>query len=196
MKLSLYDILTKLIPGSLILFVILQYTKVEWNADYTLIFTIGGYIVGFLNDAASSWMEKIYFWSWGGKPSTNQLSGKYILKVRLFDFEKVRSFLIEDTTSKDPSENELFRTALRYALSADPNRVDDFINSYVFSRNVLTSFIICCIFLIITFDQNFIYLVLCAIAIVISWQRAKESAHYYSREVFETYLRLKKPIEK
>ena len=85
MNFKLYDILGHIIPGALILLVLIFF---RINNDYVLItnleyyieklklaslipvlFLILSYTIGYLISGLSSWVEKILWFLWGGRPS-------------------------------------------------------------------------------------------------------------------------------
>jgi hypothetical protein len=130
----------------------------------------------------------------GGKPSTKLLSGKNIRTVKLYNSSEIKDLLKSETSNFNPSDEELFGIAMRYATGVKDTRIDTFNANYAFARGILTSCIIVFLALLYKNDEN-LYLVLGAIGVLMSWQRCKERGYYFAREVLQTYMRLKRPIK-
>lgn len=187
MKFSMYDILSNIIPGFLILIsfhLVLNITS-EFEITTTLIIA---YIVGIINNTLASWMEDIFYFSWGGKPSDQLLDGKNIWKVNFYELDKTKNLLSDELRSESQTNDALFQVALRYSSISNNERIKDFNSNYALSRNLIISFIISSILLNIKYWFN-IYLLLGSIAIIlIIWQRAKQRGFYFAKEVLTTYL--------
>lgn len=190
-KFSLYDILSNLIPGFLILFsllLLLHYSLKDFEVTLVLIVA---YIIGYLNNTISSWSEEIIYWSWGGKPSDQLLNGKYIWKVKFYDGQKAKEYLTKETTITNPTNDNLFHIAMRYANLSTNERVKDFNANYALSRNLIISFLISSVIINFNFWFNAWILIFSSMLIFIMWLRAKQRGYYYAREVLNTYIRLK-----
>lgn len=148
------------------------------------------FLLGYLINTISSWAEDIYYLSWNGKPSDCLLNGKKIWKVKFYESQKVKELLRAETAKSNPSNDELFSIALRYANQKD-NRVEDFNASYAFSRSLLTIVLIGGIFLLIRNYNDWKFYLLIIPAILIVWLRCKQRGYYYSREVLNVYLKIK-----
>ena len=147
-------------------------------------------MLGYLINAISSWLEDFYFLTWNGKPSDRLLNGKDIWKVRFYHSQKVKELLKNEAKQENPSNDELFSIAMRYANQKD-SRVEDFNASYAFSRSLLTTVILGSVFLFITYFDNLgIYLMIIPCLFVV-WLRCKQRGYYYAREVLSVYLKIK-----
>lgn len=190
MNFKLYDVLSSLVPGFLLLLVLLDFLNINFEKDLIIPYTSIAFLLGFLNNAISSWAEDIYFFSWKGKPSDRLINGNDIWKVRFYESEKVVALLKTESTKTNPSNDELFSIAMRYANQKD-SRVEDFNSSYAFSRSLLTIVIIGGIILLIRNYSDLRFYVLIIPTTIIVWLRCKQKGYYYSREVLNVYLKFK-----
>lgn len=183
-----YDILSALIPGFLVLLVLLNFLNIPYNKDLVIAYTAIAFLIGFMVNTLSSWLEEFYYFTWGGKPSNNLLEGKSIWKVRFYDYKTVKTHLIEESKKENPTNDHLFSIAMRYSNGQKDTRVDDFNANYAFSRVLLTTVLLSTIFLLVEnfYDWRY-YLILIPLLIVV-WLRCKQRGYYYAREVLNEYL--------
>jgi hypothetical protein len=192
MNFKLYDILSSLVPGFLLLLIVLEFFNLSFDKDMILPYTAIAFLLGFVINTISSWLEDIYFLTWKGKPSDCLLNGKDIWKVRFYQSKKAIELLKSETTNPKPSNDELFSIAIQYANQKD-SRVEDFNSSYAFSRSLLTFVLIGGMFLLIkNYDELKFYLMIIPTMLIV-WLRCKQRAYYYAREVLNVYLRTKNP---
>ena len=125
-----------------------------------------------------------------GKPSDRLLNDKDIWKVRFYHSQKAKDSLKAETTNPNPSNDELFSIAMRYANQKE-SRVEDFNAAYAFSRSLLTCVVIGGIFLLIRNQIDWKFYVLILPTIIIVWLRCKQRGYYYAREVLNVYLKTK-----
>lgn len=189
MKFKLYDILSSIIPGFAVYIALFIYFKIDFNTIPQIPALALVFILGYIINALSSWIEGFLFWTWGGKPSDKMLDGKSILKIKFFQYNKVKNMLSEESESKAPRNDELFSIAMRYANSS--NRVTDFNGLYAFSRSILVSTFFSGVILNIHFWFTWMIFIATLCIILIFWIRAKQNAYYYVREVLNTYLSIK-----
>lgn len=191
MQFKTYDIFSSLIPGFLILFSLLQFLGIHYDKDYIIPYTAGAFLLGYLVNTISSWLEDFYFFTWGGKPSSNLLQGKDIWKVRFYSHSKAQELLRLDVSTLKPSYDELFSIAMREAnLKRDP-RVEDFNASYVFSRVLLTTILISALLISFRFYNDWRFYAIIIPTLIIIWMRAKQRAYYYAKEVLNVYIKSK-----
>lgn len=191
MKFSIYDMLSNIIPGFLIFFSLLILADYSFRDLDITITLMAAYIIGYLNNTISSWSEGLIFWSWGGKPSDQILSGKNIWKVKFYDNEKVKEYLTKESNFSNPSNDELFQIAMRYANLSTNERVRNFNSNYALSRNLIISFIITAIIINIKYWFNVWIVGNSVLLIIIVWLRAKQRGFYFAREVLKTYIHIK-----
>ena len=184
MNFKLYDILSKLITGLLVSFVLIKvyFPSIDFSKLGEVIFiTALAYIIGYFIDTFSSWLEPLYYFTWGGKPSDMFVSGKGVWKVNVpSHLNEIKNYLRSLVDNKDIPESELFGIALRKTKS---DRVIDFQNMYAFSRSLLTSFIILFLLLIFHFYCYWLFYVISIFLILVLWLRAKQRAYYFVKEV-------------
>jgi len=189
MNFKYYEILSFLVPGFIIyqlLYVTIQSLP---NIDIMPSLAIA-FVIGYFVNAISSWLEKLLFISFGGKPSINLLKGISIKKVEFYEQEKVIKLLKKDTENSI-DENRLFSTAMRYANQSGNERVANFSAIYAFSRVLLITLLISFSILCFKFFDNYLLYLIMLPLIFMTWQRCKERSYYYAKEVLETYLKLK-----
>lgn len=193
MNFKIYDILSTLIPGFLVLSAIMFSLGLELDTFPALNATVFAYLIGFLTNSISSWSEGVLFFTWGGKPSDKLLNGKGIWKVKFYEWKKVKTLLKKELDKKSPTNDELFNIAMRYAFSDKSNtRVCDFNGSYAFSRSILLAIVISSLLLFTAFKEDAAFYAISVPAILISWIRSKQRGYYFSKEVLNAYLN-KKP---
>ena len=191
MQFKAYDILSSLIPGFLVLLVVLKIANMGFDKDLAIAYTAVAFLLGYLVNTLASWMEDIYYFSWGGKPSSRLLDGKDIWKVKFYTTTEVKELLKSETSNPNPKNDELFGIAMRYANGEKDTRIDDFNASFAFSRALLTCAIICTILLLLKFPCNLTYYS-SLIAVIVIWLRCKQRGYYYAKEVLNVYLKIKK----
>ncbi|HEY5367416.1 MAG TPA: hypothetical protein VIJ75_00365 [Hanamia sp.] len=189
MTFKAYDILSSLVPGFLLLIAGLNTFGIYFDKDLIVPYTAVAFLLGFLNNTISSWLEDLYFWTWGGKPSNKLLDGKSVWKVPFYHSAKTKNLLIADCPNQSPSNDELFSIAMR--KSNGQERVDNFNAMYAFSRALLTTVLIATIFLLITHYTEWQYYALTIPVFIVLWLRTKQRGYYYAREVLNTYLKQK-----
>lgn len=191
MQFKAYDILSSLIPGFLILFGLFQFLGIHYDKDYIVPYTAAAFLLGYVINTISSWLEDFYFFTWGGKPSNNLLKGKDIWKVRFYAHLKTVDLLKSDCANSNPTNDELFSIAMRETnIKKDP-RVEDFNAMYAFSRVLLTTVLIMTFLIGYHFYKDWRFYVVCIPIIIIIWLRAKQRGYYYAKEVLNVYLKSK-----
>ena len=191
MTLSLYDVLSHLIPGLLVYLSLLYTLGVGFEVIPMIPASAIAYVLGFVVNALSSWSEGALHWSWGGKPSSRLLEGHSIWKVKMFEGEEARSMLLKEAGKENPANEELFQIAMRNIDLNSKGRITDFNSAYAFSRNIFVAIIICSIIAIFR-SPNILFIGgAVAIAFVV-WLRAKQRGYYFAREVLLQYIALKK----
>lgn len=190
MNFKAYDILSSLVPGFLATLVLLDFLGMKYDKDLVIAYTAVAFLLGFVMNTVGSWMEEIYFWTWGGKPSNRLLQGHSIWKVKFYHSGAVRAKLIAESSNQNASDDELFSIAMRHVNGKKDTRIEDFNTSYAFSRTLLTTVLYGTGLLLYQnyFDYRY-YLVLLPILFVV-WLRSKQRGYYYSREVLNEYLKV------
>ena len=216
MQFKIYDVLASLIPGLIVVSIAIPfYVFLTNNIEFfeqkigvykdisgilTTIFLVASYLVGYVIHAIGSWSEPLLWISWGGRPSENLFKNKS-KRLRLVEVDTIFTFLksksSNDTLRAKAKEEftkvdyrELFQLAKNIAnhKSRDgiKERITEFNNSYIFSRNVLISYLIASTLLTILVFQNIIHiwvLIILVIVFFVLWYRCRDRAFYYSREI-------------
>lgn len=190
MNFKAYDILSSLVPGFLALLALLNVLGLKFDKDLVIAYTAIAFLLGYLMNTISSWLEDFYFFTWRGKPSNKLLDGKDIWKVRFYSSGKARLLLTTDTSNPSATNDELFSFAMRYT-NGQNSRVDDFNSLYAFSRSLLTTVFIGAVILITTHYKDWRYYATLIPSVIIVWLRCKQRAYYYAREVLNVYLKTK-----
>lgn len=185
MKLSLYNVLSHLIPGYLIYIVIFYCFEIDAQFLNSLSATAVAYLIGYFVNTFGAWIESFLYWTWGGAPSLQLLEGKSCNRIKFSENNKIRKLLIEKYDVKDNSD-VLFKVAMR--ISADGGRISSMNEQYVFSRSILISVFISFAWLSFEFWQSSLFWTLGLLLILISWYRSKERGFYYVKEVLNKAL--------
>lgn len=192
MNFRVYDILSSLVPGFISLMIILRLLEIQYDKDWAVPYTAVAFLLGFLINTTASWLEGFYYFTWGGKPSTQLLNGKYIWKVSFYHSKEVKELLKKESSGPNASDDELFSIAMRYANGSRDSRVEDFNSMFAFSRSLLTCILIGSIVLIIQNYFDWRYYSILLPALILIWLRCKQRGYYYAKEVLDVYLRIKK----
>lgn len=191
MNIKAYDILSSLIPGFLVLLVLLSTLGFNYDKDYVIAYTAIAFLIGYIMNTLSSWLEDFYYFTWGGKPSRKLLDGKGIWKVFFYEHEKAKDLLTQESLKSSPSNDYLFSIAMRYANGKKDSRVDDFNANYAFSRVLLTTALTITSLLIFNNYNDWRYYATLIPSLIIIWLRCKQRGYYYAKEVLNEFLKSK-----
>lgn len=191
MNFKAYDILSSLIPGFLVLLVLLNTLGLNYDKDFVIAYTAIAFLIGYIMNTLSSWLEDFYYFTWGGKPSSKLLDGKGIWKVSFYEHEKAKDLLTQESSKSSPSNDHLFSIAMRYANGKKDSRVDDFNANYAFSRVLLTTALTITSLLIFNNYNDWRYYAILIPSLIIIWLRCKQRGYYYAKEVLNEYLKSK-----
>lgn len=213
-KLSYYDIVAHVVPGTLVLGVLALIPEVfgftvplPKSDAVTLAASIPvTYAVGQVVQAVSSFMQPLYYKLWGGMPSkvilqgdSNRLRGVRLAKVIAACSQHF------DTPADSPEQREaLFSFAMALCNRQGLGRVAEFNASYAFHRALLTTGVLTTLMLTLalafselgvasatsTFRPSLVYLLILSVLLtVIEFIRARQRGEYFSVEVLDmTYL--------
>lgn len=199
--------MSSLVSGYVLLIIGMYAFHIDYDNDYTVAYLAMAFLCGYIINSIGSILEPVYYLSIGGKPSTRLLSNdeeKYnwfysffipdntgIKKVRFYENKRVREILMKGIDCENPSEDRLFSKAMRFVNSDQNSRVPDFNAHYALSRTILTTVLISSILLIYSnpyCKQSYLSIVI----VVICWNRFRERAYYFAREVLNEYLKQNK----
>lgn len=204
MEFKYYDVLSSLVVGYVLLVVGMFSLQIEYDSDYTVAYLAMAFLCGYLINAVSSLLEPLYYFTIGGKPSNRLLNdgtekhGQFyhffiprntgIRKVRFYETTTARKLLLEGFEDEDPKEDRLFSKAMRTVNGDQDTRVPDFLAHYALSRTILTTVLISSLLIIYANPNNW-QSYLSIVLVLICWNRYRERAYYYAREVLNEYLK-------
>ena len=199
MKFKYYDMLSTLLTGAVLLFVILYACKLDDVLKMNEFFLIClSYMAGYILNAVSALFEKFYYCTMGGRPSDvlltpNPNGGPVGFgRIKFYDSNKAVKLLKEETDNPDATQGQMFSRAMSYCNGNYDCRVPDFNARYAFSRVFLTLDIIVTILLASRFYDQWWFWVVSVVVLILSWNRCKENGYYYAKEVLVEYLKVKK----
>jgi hypothetical protein len=207
-KLTYYDVVAHLVPGTLVLSVLALMPHVfgftlPWHASDAVGIAIGvplAYTVGQVVQAASSLIQPFYYRLWGGMPSTVILDGR---SPRLGGDRLARiiaalgTYFDTPVTTLDQRE-AIFSDAMALCARGELGRTSSFNASYAFHRALLTTGLVAAVLLggavtlsYLSFSEpagqyhaGLWYLfVLAAVMAALEFVRARQRGEYFSVEV-------------
>lgn len=190
MNFTVYEVISHLVPGYIILFFVRQWFSVELKDIGNISFIALAYAFGFIIQSLASWVEDILYFTWGGKPSNQLLNGKDMWKVRFYSSKQAREYLQEEAErlgQQNASNDSLFEIAQRRVNSKKYERVTNFNASYAFARSMTLAFFIASLFNIVII-RNCTYFAFIMPLLIVSWYRAKQRGFYFAREVLNIYI--------
>lgn len=203
MSFKYYDSLSMLISGTVLLLVISN--AIDWDiAKFNTVVVLAiAYVAGYLLNAVSAFMEPVYYWFMGGKPSSqllkspkSRLCGKKrqytgLGRIRFYEYEKVVKLLKNELNDNHANEEKMFGKAMSYSNANEKTRVPDFNAQYAFSRVMLTLVIVSAGVIIPKYYELWWAWIIAIAAILLVGRRCKEIGYYYAREVLIEYLKAK-----
>jgi len=208
-KFEFYDVLGILVPGSILLALIAvgfpgvttAFAGIGFPAAFAVIcLTAVAAFLGQLVQAISSFLEPVFNWTWGGRPSERAL--KEGLGMRYFPTDsanRIRAKLAK-AVGDTANERSLFLYAMQKAETSGNARVAKFNGLYAYHRAMLALLLISLAVILAsmcwgTVKQWFWWDKIGIVAVnllllVIFWLRAKQRGFYYVREVLSTAERL------
>lgn len=204
MEFKYYDVLSSLVVGYVVLIIGMYSFQIEYNSDYTVAYLAIAFLCGYIINSIGSLLEPIYYFTIGGKPSNRLLDdGKKkhcwfynlfvpkntgIKKARFYETATARKLLLEGFEDEDPKEDRLFSKAMRTVNGDQDTRAPDFLAHYALSRTILTTVLISSLLIIYANPNNW-QSYLSIVLVLICWNRYRERAYYYAREVLNEYLK-------
>ena len=204
MEFKYYDVLSSLVLGYVVLIIGMYSFQIEYNSDYTVAYLAIAFLCGYIINSIGSLLEPIYYFTIGGKPSNRLLDdGKKkhcwfynlfvpkntgIKKARFYETATARKLLLKGFEDEDPKEDRLFSKAMRTVNGDQDTRVPDFLAHYALSRTILTTVLISSLLIIYANPNNW-QSYLSIVLVLICWNRYRERAYYYAREVLNEYLK-------
>lgn len=183
MSFNLYNSLSQLVPGFILLIIVVHILKLDINTIPALPSTAVAYVLGYFINAIGGWTESIMFKSWGGEPATQLLEGKRCGRIKFSESGKLKGLVGENTENK-----KLFQITIRLANGND--LVKEMNASYIFSRSIFVTMVIGYLALSYVYFNNSFFHIASIIMIVMAWYRAKERGFYYVKEVLRVSINI------
>jgi len=188
MTFSLYDILSKVIPGGLIFFALILVFPIPKDQLGEATSLIAVYILGYFVETIASLVERpIIFKLFGKNPAVKLLEGGKFLHISLDRKEKLNEIIERDFKEIKDDKLSLFSTFYDVVTKKDYKRVNHFLEHYILSRNILVSFFIGGI-IYMSFNFNLTILIFFLVALIFLFLRTKQRNYYFAKEVISSYL--------
>jgi hypothetical protein len=209
-KLSYYDIVAHIVPGTLVLGVLALIPEVfgfTVPLPHSSVVTLAAsipvtYTIGQVVQALASFMQPVYYHLWGGMPSAVMLEGKSkrLHGARLDKVVVALSVYFHTPAETTEGRAALFSFAMALCNRNNLGRVDSFNASYAFHRALLTTGIVTTSTLVVaialsglgissaasSIRPSLIYLaVLAGLLTVVEFVRARQRGEYFSVEVLD-----------
>ena len=186
---SLYDILSKVIPGALCFFLmgLYNWTAHEKISDVLALFFI--YLIGYIVDSLSGILEgRLLYKSFRGAPSQMLMEGKSFAKIKINEINALYAYLNSNFNAIYADKQACFRKIYNMVNKTEVPRVKSFLEAYVFSSNILFAYL----FSMPVFFYDHFCLPFITVSILIGflfWYNSKLRAYYFSKEVIECFIR-------
>lgn len=188
MTFSLYDILSKVIPGGLIFFAIIAVSPILKNHLGEATSLIAVYILGYFVETIASLIERpIIFKLFGKNPAIKLLEGGKFLHIDLDRKEQLNEIIEKDFEEIKDNKLSLFSTFYDVINKKEYKRVNHFLEHYILSRNILVSSLIGGI-IYLSFNFDIKMLLLFIVILIFLFLRTKQRNYYFAKEVISSYL--------
>ncbi len=194
MDIKYYDLLSTTIIGVTIVAAINYLFLYNMEIDGVVYLALG-YLAGYFINAIGSLLEGFYYKTINGMPSdklltlVNGQNWTGYERVKFYEAEKVIETLKNELNDQYASERKMFGCAMRKVNGCDDCRVPVFNAQYAWSRTMLTTVLIADTLFAFRFYDEWLFWLIAMILLVVSWNRFKERAYYYAREVLNEYLK-------
>jgi hypothetical protein len=207
-KLDYYDILTVIIPGTLLVIWIpicfpalsaLVSTVNFPEAFEVIALTALAIFFGQIVQALASMIEPLIYKTWGGRPSDKALTEGLERYLPKDSATRIRGKLVT-AVGKDTSDMSLFLFAMQLCTGASVSRVSQFNSLYAYHRSLFVLIVLAIGLLVAsvvwgaaslwTLGGQLSVLIAFAMLLVLIWYRTKQRASYYVREVLLTAERV------
>lgn len=205
MSFKYYDTLSTLISGCLLLLVLSEVLDKDMSNISAILLLAIAYVLGYILNAVSGWLEPFYFWTMGGMPSDKLLrpNSKGNTKdftgygrIHFYQYQKAINLLKVELEDTKASTRKMFEKAMTYSNSNSATRVPDFNAQFAFSRVMFTLAWVVGIILAFEYYCRWWYWLILAAVILLLWKRCKEMGYYYAKEVLVEYLKIKESKNK
>ena len=208
-KFDLYDVLSILIPGSVLLALLdisfpgmaARFSATGFPEAFSVICLIGvAVFLGHLIQAIASFIEPLFEWTWGGRASERALRDGLGSRYLPADTAHRIKRKLTSVIGSGASERSLFLYAMQKAETSGNIRVSKFNGLYGYHRAILTLVLVAISILLAAMKWGTVnqwplrdkieILLFAAGLLFVVWLRAKQRGFYYVREVLTTAERL------
>jgi len=190
MKVELYDIISKIIPGGLVYAPILYYDLLP-NADSIsseVVALIIMYVLGFLVDAIGYFIQRPLYWTFGGLPSQKLLSGGSFSKISIHNLDVLNVYIERTYPQKDIADkNWLFNTINTIVRAKESKRIQSFYEGYIAARNILVASILVLIIVLVK-QFNWLVLGIGVSVLLLIWYRTKTKNYHFVQLLINTFI--------
>lgn len=191
MNFTVYEVISHLVPGYIIIFLLRGQFGIEIKDMGNLAFLALAYGIGFIVQTLASWAEDLLYLTWGGKPSNQLLNGKDMWKVKFYSWQKAKELLEKEALESgltNLTTDSLFEIAMRKVYAQKYDRVNNFNSIYAFSRSLTLAFFVSAILTLAFQSRNIKLVFILLILTLVTWYRTKQRGFYYAKEVLNMYI--------
>jgi len=207
-KFDHYDLFGILVPGILLFCWIpicfpdathLASTLNFPEAFSVVVCTAVAVFLGHLVQAIASLIEPFLYWTWGGRPSDRALAGTLVKYLPKDSAERIKVRLAE-VVGGTPSERSVFLHAMQVSDGASVGRVARFNSLYAYHRALLALIALDLVLFFASmiwgaakgwsWPQRVGVLSVLLLLLILFWNRTRQRACYYVREVLFTAERI------
>ncbi len=207
-KLELYDILSVLVPGTLLVGLvpicflsILQIHSANFPAAFAVLLLTGlALFLGFIQQALGSLIEPFLEKTWGGRPSKRVfdkgLGDRYLDKG---EANRIKRKIVK-AAGEEQSDAGLFRYAGQMSDAAGVGRCTRFNGLYAYHRSLLVTSILSTILFLasaawgsaaaFSVSQKWLVFLSALVMILLIWHRTRQRSLYFAAEVLLTAERV------
>lgn len=201
-KLDLYDVVTSLLHGTLLLAsgLVLFPQAMDFvrhielpEIVLSIMFVSTAYFFGQVITALSSMIQPFLFWTWGGMPSKRVFSEQFPEKYLSSDLINRAKDALQRTSDVKLSDAALFSKAMAVARKAEGSLSERHNQMYAYNRTTLINLIlilglfVCSFFGGICKDFSVCRIIIVSVGfvllLILHWHRARQRSFYYVREV-------------
>ena len=200
-KLDYYDILSSVIPGTLLVWwATVCFPSLSGalsssslpEAVQVLVAVALAMFLGQIVQAASSAIEPLLYWTWGGRPSDCALTGGLRRYLPLETAQRIKGKL-GAAIGKESGTASLFLFAMRRAHASSDARVGRFNSLYAYHRGLVVLVAVALVLAVVsafcgrlsTWSAVHVRCLLGGMGalLLLTWYRARQRAYYFVREV-------------
>ncbi|AHJ95548.1 hypothetical protein [Hymenobacter swuensis] len=193
MNFSVYDVLSKLLPGGILFCVVVLGQLVPKSDRLTDVLSLViMYLLGYFIDATASSIEPMLFTFMGGRPSARLIQDQYEGRYRLSRLPVLIQHMQQTFPEQFADRSLWFDLLARTVNQKAPPRVTTFQEAYAFARNLSVSLCLSLPLVQLAFHSWYLTAAVACLC-VLAFRRTKERAYYYVRELINCYMHEKCP---